>query len=145
HIDGDLNVLARGAAAVIADAIDHQVIERVGRADELAKLLDRVVVDGAVVPAVCRGFVEGEDLRTIRRFLPEEWDFLAGAAEVVIVDAGLLEDLRHGPGVAEGVGLPADGADAAEFFLEVALAVEKVPDVRLGRDHVGVTLAPAAA
>ena len=60
-------------------------------------------------------------------------------------DAGLAQDLRELPGVAECVRAPELAVAPAELALEPALAVQELAHERLARRQVAVGLDPAAA
>src|SRR5205814_1987459 len=89
---------------------------------------------------------ERQDLRSIEPLPPEQRLAVSAAAEIEIFAPAELEDLRELPRMAEGVGFPADaGVLAVEALAEIALAVEEMPRVRFGRDHVLIALADAPA
>ena len=67
---------------------------------------------------------------------------LAAAGEIVIADAAAAEDLGHGPGMAEKIGLPADDGTAAEAAADEPVGQEKLADERFARGHVLVGLDP---
>ncbi len=93
----------------------------------------------------------GQDARTVHSLPPKKkvgenigiipTDFLGDER----IDSTPLEELRHVPVIAEGVGIPADFDVHAEFLLEVPFSVQDLTDKGFAVDEVAVRLGPHAA
>ncbi len=138
----------RRPAAVVAHAVEHHQLRRVGR--QLGERLVDLVPEIAAGAAVLVRDPVGQDPRAVRRLPPEvragqRHLVRAGAHEDVGVHTGLAQDLRQGRVVPERVHVAADGRRDAEAVLEVPLRVQRLADERLTARQVAVRLDPPAA
>ena len=140
----------RRTPSPVAVAVDQQARARVVMVEVLARDLEQLRHADDAVVGVGRRIVR-EHLAAVVT-LPHE-RVMVGPVEAVprellreeARDAGLAQDLRQLPGVAEGVRAPELAVAPAELALEPALAVQELARERLAGGQVAVGLDPAAA
>src|SRR5690606_18365643 len=143
-----LDVLLRGAAAVVSDAVEaHDLVDGVA---QLAGAARDVLVELLAPRAVLERDAVGKHPRAVGRLPPEQparQPELVGRGphEDVVVEASLLQKLRQHRGVAERVHVVADLGRDAELLEEVALPVERLPHERFTAGDVAVGLQPPPA
>ncbi len=139
---------ARGAAAVVADAVQvhHERCARVAfprgvdiggdshRINLVHVIVGEVGQHAAAVGGLPPEQLEGERIGVVPRHLLRN----------EIVDPRLLVDLRQLPVIAKRIRVPSDAHVRPKFLLEVALADQQLAHERLAVRHVQIGLHPHA-